>query len=611
LLHKIPEPGDGDFMNNARTSRIAKARSFVALIKTDPGNHERLLSADRNGDCRDQLIYSSDDNGFELALTTRSSDQGTSPEPASRRGRFVCGDDAEWENTLGKKNMANAVYVEFDLVAKSLTIMSSIVGLPPVFVGTFPGMVIVTTDIYQASAIPGVTLYFDAQSVHDLCTVGHPIGYRTMFQDLTMVPGGHRVTVSASGMIRLSRSWDLAEAASLQSWNDYLAQQIEAFTAAMQDLDLSNSYLSLTAGLDTRSILAAMIRMNARMQAYTMSGKTLSLDARTARDLCKAYGIEHTVVVLGDEFRRERITCAAEASRLSGGLVSLGQAHEVYFYKKIGSNGTARLCGNLGNQVGRRGVEKVSLRNADPSMLSDEIIVSPGKTADAHWYAEAAQGDGSMDYAFLLQQEVPFSSVANYSLGSHFSLQQSPYANHRVIEAARYRPPAHDGQKSSSMLRARLKDLHHRFFGESALRSFQVKYIRDTGGYVATCPINWGWRASGGISLQGLLLGGGAFADALAASRGKGSGLLSRGLQAAHIKGLHEYTPFKTWLMDLREFVTSTLVSQDVQQSGLFDAKRLAAMLEEHYTQKRSHHKELGVALDLALAAQVFTASIH
>ena len=599
-------------MNRSRGTTIVQARSFVALMKTGPGNHEQRLQGDRDAEGRERIVRCSVDRRFELSVTCWNSDRGNGVDAScQQQGQFICGDDAEWGDGRGARNMANAVYVEYDLTARRVTIMSSIVGLPPVFVCTVPGMVIITSDIYQASRIPGVALHFDAQSVHDLCRVGHPIDHRTMFREVSMVPGGHRVTLSPSGTITMSRSWQLNNGTRLPDWSDYLALQGETFTIAMGDLDLTNSYLSLTAGLDTRSILAAMVRMNTQLPAYTMSGKTLSLDARTARALCRAYGLDHTVIVLGDEFTNELADCALEASRLSGGLVSLGQAHEVYFYKKIKRANAARLCGNLGNQVGRRGVEKVSLRNADPLLLSDEIIKHQRTASDAQWYAGAGLGDGGMDYRFLLEEEVPFSSVANYSLGSHFSRQQSPYANYRVIEAAQYRPEEDGDTSSSQVLRARLKDLHHRFFGESARRSFQVKYIKDTGGYVAACPINWGWRARGGVSAKGMLLGGCAFADALLSSRGNGSGLLSRGLKAVHIAGLHEYTPYRSWLLGLREFVFSTLLSRDVRQNGLFHEKRLAVMVEEHYSHKRSHHKELGVALDLALAQQAFRASIH
>ena len=52
----------------------------------------------------------------------------------------------------------------------------------------------------------------------------------------------------------------------------------------------------------------------------------------------------------------------------------LEQASEVYFYNKInGGSFNGRLSGNLGNQIGRRGTEKVSLRNADAAILDESI----------------------------------------------------------------------------------------------------------------------------------------------------------------------------------------------------------------------------------------------
>ncbi len=598
-------------MDKSLVSKSVKAHSFIALIKKYPCNNEKILQTVTAAQGDGNFLFASEDTRMEVSFTLRTGELTTGTNGISQRhGRLIIGDDAEWQDSSGQKNMANAVFIEYDLIAQCVKVMSSIVGLPPVFIYKTPGIVMIASDLYMLSMVPGVRLYLDPEGVRELCSVGHPIGHRTLFKDVNMVRGGHSVTLNSEGGIAMSRSWSLTESAPLKDWNEYTALQIEAFKDAMSSIDLSRSFLSLTAGLDTRTILAALIQMKRILPAWTMSGEILSLDARAARDLCKAYGMEHTVLVLGDDFHKNLPDYVQEASRLSGGLASLAQAHEVYFYKKVQNRAAARLSGNLGNQVGRRGAEKISLRNGDLSILSEEFIEQRVPMSDDQWLKSAKSNDGSLDYNFLLHNEVPFSSVANYSLGNHFVIQQSPYANRRLIEAAQLKPTAESSGKTSSLIQVRLKDLRHRFFGETEAYSFQVKLIKHIDGYAASYPINWGWRAKGGVSVSGLMFGGCAFVDALASSKGLDHGMLYNGFKKVHIAGLHEYTPFRTWMRSLRDFLHNTFSSQTIKQSGLFNERRLNIMLEEHYSSKRCHYKALVFALDLALAKQTFKATI-
>src|SRR5690606_15262077 len=129
----------------------------------------------------------------------------------------------------------------------------------------------------------------------------------------------------------------------------------------------------LTAGLDTRAVLSVLAEQGRLLPAVTMTGRRLSLDARIAGRLTRSYGVEHTLVHFDAEFTRELPRLVRIASRLSGGLSSLGQAPEVHLYGSLANRFDARLSGNLGNQVGRGGTEGVSLRNASLDILASPL----------------------------------------------------------------------------------------------------------------------------------------------------------------------------------------------------------------------------------------------
>ena len=597
-------------MNESSGTIIYKVSSFVMIMKMPGSNAGTLSDGISFGHDRKKYSYISADKQMEVVFSFRKESPANFSKPGILDGgRLLLGDDCEWKDSLGQRCMANAVFIEFNLKTKTNKILSSIVGLPPVFICKSAGMVVITSDLYLLTMIPGLRLLFDPAGVHDLCSVGHPVKHRTLLKDVTMMPGGHSITVNTKGDIAELRAWNLPPAEPLRDWNEYTNLQVDIFKNAMGKLDIAESFLSLTAGLDTRAILADLIMTKRIIPAYTMTGTSISLDARTARNLYNAYGQQHTIIVLNDEFHRDLPSLAYESSRLSGGLTSLGQAHEIYLYKKISNQMSARLSGNLGNQIGRRGTERISMLNADVAILHEDIVKQNDQMQRDHWYNTGINSDdGRLTYEFLLQNEVPFSSVANYSIGNHFAIQQSPYANRKLIESTQRKPVGEQRKQSISLMKMRFNDLRHRFLGDSTEQSFQVKLILQIGGSVASYPINWGWRANGGVSISGLLYGGLAFMDALVCSKGLDTGVIYKGMKAMHIAGFHEYRSFHTELLFLRDYVHDTLLSESVTKSGLFNSKKIAKLLKEHYILKNHHQKEIMVALDLALAQQIFKA---
>jgi len=387
--------------------------------------------------------------------------------------------------------------------------------------------------------------------------------------------------------------------------------QIKTFQRAVTNLRLKDSLFALTGGLDTRAILAVLSQMDARPIACTISGnRTACLDARLAIALCREYGLQHILVTLGDQFVRDLPTYVLEASRLSGGIASVEQAHEVYFYRQVKDFGSRRLSGNLGNQLGRRGVEGVSTRNAAVWVLHEDLNASTSTESGKHWLAAVSGCSPYTLLQLLLEREVPFSSVGNFGIGHHFMIQQTPYANRRLIEAVMRSPLENGVNNVFTPRRARFRDMSHRFFGQPTAQSFQCKVIQAVGGAAASYPINWGWRIAGGVSLRGVSWGIVALADMVSAARYPRYALIRRGLSAVGLLGLSDITQYRLWLdTTLREFANDTLRSRSVKESGLFRGTALVRLLDEHYDGVMLHHSTLLATLDLALAHQVFTAS--
>lgn len=522
---------------------------------------------------------------------------------------IILGDCSELDASAPLKPMANGAQILFEPSTQSLVAVTSIVGLPPLYLVESAGHTILTSDLLSLTAICPEGLAFDAEGVLDLCAYGFPVAYRTLFQGVRLVPGGSIVKWKAGKPAELSRAWEFEERERLKNWEAYTRKQMEAFFGSVRRMTLDQTFLSLTAGLDTRTILAALVKDDRKIPAYTLSGETLSLDARTARAVCRRYNIPHEIIPLGADFKKCLAECTLKASKHSGGLSSLGQAHQVYLYKKLGSRFTARISGNMGNQLGRKGVEHVRMRAADPRVLNPELQRRLSAKPRFAWASENTGGAKTGSYEFLFQQEFSFTQLGNYSIGDHYAVQQSPYATRDLIALCCEQPEQKESPNAVSPLRMRWKDLRHRFLGEPEEHSFQRRLIHEVGGVVASYPINWGWRARGGLALSGVFWGGLALIDAYTERAGWVEGKRAHILRSLQIAGLHEHRKPGNWLKhSLRELAYDELLSQASKSSGLFDVTEVSRLLDEHYSGKTSHHGALVFALDLALAAKNFQA---
>lgn len=515
---------------------------------------------------------------------------------------LILGDDSEWVDG-SVEPLAGGASIRYDAASRSLVILTSIVALPPVYLARSAGAVAITSDLHLLRDVAGLALALDPQGITELGHFGHPVGHRTLFKGVEMLPASSRIEVREDGEVRVARTWEMPQAAPLD-WPGFIEAQVGAFSDALRRIDVRGSFLSLTAGLDTRTVFSLLAAEQRLVPAATLTGAQRSLDARIAARLCDAYGVVHEPIVFDAVFRRDMPRFVETASRLSGGLESVGQAPEVFLYDQLRGRFGARISGNLGNQVGRGGTEGVSIRGARLDVLSPD---ARGRAPTGHWLLEQLDRSAQDSLKFILEQEIAFTLAANFSVGSHFAVQQSPYASRALIETLAQRPRSGATPPSRSVLRMRLRDLHHRFLGEPLARSFQRTLVRRIGGFAAECPVNWGWRPVGGVSPTGLAMGGATLAGMYIRAKGIDGGVLQRPVAWSGLPALHDFRESRRWVReDLRDFTHDTLASGERRNPGLFNGPALQSVLDEHFEGRADHYHTVTFALDVALADRIF-----
>lgn len=584
------------------------ARDFLAMLSL--GGPEPLPAAATPVEVANGGGHTTWQDGL-LQVWVRPREAAGDVRLASAGWTVLLGDDAEWDEGRPETALVGATTIRYDATSRALTIRTSIVGLPPVFVYRDARRVVIASDLYLMARVAGVPLDLDPVAVHQLGHIGHPVEHRTLFRRTRLLPGASAVTLLADGTERTESSWQLPPSTPA-SWEDFTDAQIASFEDAVRRMTVSGRFLSLTAGLDTRAVFTTLAGQGRLVPAVTMTGARRSLDARAAARLCAAYGVRHELVTFDDRFTRGLPGFVEQASRLSGGLSSLGQAPEVFLYDQLGGAFAGRISGNLGNQVGRGGTEGVGLRRAGVGRVAPALVDAAGAAADAHWLLAKLDADAHHALGVILHEEIPFSSVGNFSVGHHFVTQQSPYADRALIETLALKPADARSAPSGSVVNMRLRDLRHRFLGEPAHTSFQRRLIGQQGGFAARFPINLGWRASGGVSPVGLALGAATMLGMVAQKTGLDEGPIGNLVSRTGIPALHNFRQATRWLRrHLESFTRDTLGARSIRESGLFDPDGLQRVVDEHFAGTADHFETVTFALDVALAHQLFCQGGH
>jgi hypothetical protein len=485
----------------------------------------------------------------------------------------VYGDDQDWRDDDAPLGHGVRTRV---LPEGGLEVVNSLTGFPPIYCYLRAGLAVVASDLgtlIHRAGLLGETLATDPVGLAEWIRIGQPIMHRTLVAGVQVLPAGGRLRLSAEGRWSWGPPWAPPATPRFTSMAEYIDAQENAFLSAIERMDLRSAFLSLTAGLDTRAVLALLVRAERSLPCATISGRIDSLDVLGARALCRELGLEHVVVRPDEAFFTDIETLTKDAVCHSAGLAGMEQAMEVYLYRCLGRF-TSRLSGNLGNQVGRSGTEGVGQRHLDPLLFTEPLRRAIASLSSRHWHSRILD-DGISPTLALIQRESLFASLGNAGIGSTLAVQRSPYADRQVIELKMLEPSVDEPTES-----ARWRDLRHRLLGPELRSSFQRSVIVKTDGPVARIPMNWGAIPAGGVSPRQVLLGAGLALDALLAKESRASARLRWMRKTLRVQGLSGFRSEPFWVNpEARALVMDTMSDAASSEHPWFDVRALRTLL--------------------------------
>jgi len=212
------------------------------------------------------------------------------------------------------------------------------------------------------------------------------MGNRSLFKDVSLLPGGSAWTFDSRRTHGRRKYFDFSEweqqptlstGKFLLNFNETMSSILPAYSEPTEEVGLS-----LTAGLDTRLILAAADERRQILPSYTFGGLWgETFDVRTARKLAQACGDSHEVIRIDEPFLRDFAEYAQKSVYISDGTHDAHGAHDVYFNRIARDIAPIRLTGKFGSEVVR--TRKLvpwidfprNIVRADLARLIDEALI--------------------------------------------------------------------------------------------------------------------------------------------------------------------------------------------------------------------------------------------
>jgi asparagine synthase (glutamine-hydrolysing) len=284
------------------------------------------------------------------------------------------------------------------------------------------------------------------------------MGNKTLFKGISLLPGASSWCFAGHAAAPQKRAYfDFADWESQTTigseefhakFDETLSRVMPAYMAGSQQVGIS-----LTAGLDTRALLADARQQRLALPCYTFGGLWgETFDIRAARRLAGLSHLPHEVIRINEQFLHEFPSYAHKSVYISDGTHDALGAHDVYFNQVARRIAPVRLTGKFGSEV-------VRTRRLIPSGSFPRHLIQP-------WLAPYL--DNALPIDQLSKRKHPLSRVAAeeiawYEFG-RVSVEQSqtilrtPYMDNELVKLMYQAAPALRDSRDLQARYVRLKD---------------------------------------------------------------------------------------------------------------------------------------------------------
>jgi asparagine synthase (glutamine-hydrolysing) len=423
---------------------------------------------------------------------------------------------------------------------------------------------------------------FDQEGVTQFLTFGYTLQGRTLFRGVHLLPGGS-VWSFENAKCHKQKYF------SPEMWESQPSLTVEVFETRFQETFRrilpryleSNSRvgISLTAGADSRMIMACLPHTGVKPICYTFSGeKRDTLDVRLAARIAQACGLEHRILRLGRDFFSNFASHVDRTVYVTDGYLGSLGAHEIYLNNQARALSPVRLTGNFGGEI-LRGVSMFKPLYLTPALFDAHLADSV--TFCRHQWAY----NGEHPITFAAFHEAPeqrFGIVAPSRSQTSF---RTPYLDNEIVALAYQAPESVPMSIHStlSLVKANNPSLSKipTDMGELGEANRVTVAVRRIFAKVA-CKLDY-FRSEGlPRGLSGL------------------DSSLTQISSVLGIAGLHKYLPYRSWFQrELADYVKSVVSDARAQHTPFWNLDFLEYMVREHIRGRKNYTLELNAVLTL------------
>jgi asparagine synthase (glutamine-hydrolysing) len=196
---------------------------------------------------------------------------------------------------------------------------------------------------------------FDVQGVADFLRYGCTRGWNSLFQGIKVLPGASLWSFAGDRCEKrqyfVPETWESQPRLAPEAFE---AELHETFTRILPRYFDSDDVIgiSLTAGLDTRMIMACRPANANGLVSYTFAGMERdTLDVSLAARVASVCAVPHHVLRIGPDFFSDFASLADRTVYLTDGCASVCGAHEIYLNAHARELAPVRLTGNFGSEI--------------------------------------------------------------------------------------------------------------------------------------------------------------------------------------------------------------------------------------------------------------------
>jgi asparagine synthase (glutamine-hydrolysing) len=423
---------------------------------------------------------------------------------------------------------------------------------------------------------------FDSEGVAQFLTFGCTLEGKTLFRGVKSLAGGSIWTFADTDCNKRkyfsTESWESQPVLSPDSFMEEFEHTFKRTLPRYLD-GREKLGMALTAGLDSRMIMACLPEDADNIICYTYSGRAgNTLDAKLAARVAKARGLDHEVLRIGEDFFLGFASHADRTVYITDGCLGILGAHEIYMNKQARQLAPVRLTGNYGSEV-LRGASTFKPLRLSPALMAPETGQSISGCAQ-----ELANG-GEHPVRFAAFREIAEKRFGILAAGRSQTIFRTPYLDNEIVALAFQAPP---GVLNSSVP--------------------AVRVVKDNNSALADIPTDMGLMGSNQPLISYLRQFSSKvtfkldyfYNDGLPHWLSRFDPLFRHFSSRVGILGPHRFLHYRSWFQrELGAYVSGIMADTRCRRSPFWNSDCLESMVRDHRTGRKNYMGEINAVITL------------